>query len=102
MAVIDQVRSEINASINTLIRRHGSTADPAEKAAIEQAIGDLTDELTLLNQAALLEGASSIGNATTILERAVAAARLGPFNGYLSALEKHLTRLNLLAGKAHA
>jgi lysozyme family protein len=102
MAVIDQVRNEINASINTLARRFGSTADPAEKAVIGKAIGDLNDELTLLNQAALLQAASSLAGATEILERAVAAARLGPFDGYLAALEAHLTRFNVLSGRAHA
>jgi lysozyme family protein len=101
MAVIDQVRSEINAAINTLTRRHGSTADAAEKAAIVQAIGELNDELTLLNQASLLQAASSLASASAVLEHAVAAARLGPFDGYLAALESHLTKFNLLSGKAH-
>ncbi len=102
MSVIDQARSEINASINTLTRRHGSTADSAEKDAIVQAIGELNDELTLLNHAALLQAASSLASATATLEHAVAAAKLGPFDGYLAALESHLTRLNTLSGKAHA
>ena len=102
MAVIDQLRSEINASINTLMRRHGSTADTDEKAEIVRAIGELNDELTVLNHAALLQAANSIANATAALEHAVAAAKLGPFDGYLSALESHLTRLNVLSGKAHS
>ena len=101
MAVIDQVRSEIRASINTLGRRFGSTADEAERKAIGDAIDDLNDELTLLNQASLLQAASSVASATAILEKAVAAVKLGPFDGYLAALESHLTRLNVLSGKAH-
>jgi lysozyme family protein len=102
MKLIDQVRAEINASIETLVRRHGSSADAAEKAVILRTIEDLNGELSLLNQAALLQVASSIASATEALERAVAAARLGPFDGYLAALEGHLTKLNQLSGKAHA
>jgi lysozyme family protein len=101
MKVIDQVRAEINAAIETLARRHASTADAAEKPAILATIEDLNGELALLNQAALLQAASSIASATAALERAVAAARLGPFDGYLAAIEGHLTQLNRLSGKAH-
>jgi lysozyme family protein len=101
MAVIDDARREINAAINTLTRRHASTADNAEKGAIVSAIGELNDELTLLNQAALLQVASSVASATATLESAVAAARLGPFDGYLAALESHIKKLSLLSGKAH-
>ncbi len=102
MKIADQLRSSINAAIGTLVRRHGSSADDAERPVILVAIEELNAELTLLNQAALLQVASSIASATDILERAVAAARLGPFDGYLQALESHLTQLNRLSGKAHA
>ena len=101
MAAIDQARGEIKAAIATLRRRHGSTADAAEQAAIADAVQELDDQLSLLNQAALLEVASSVASASTTLEKAVAAARLGPFDGYLAALEGHLTRLNKLSGKVH-
>jgi lysozyme family protein len=97
----DQTRREIRGAIATLGRRHDSTADAAEKAAIITAINELEGELSLLNQAALLQAANSIANASATLERAVAAARLGPFDGYLAALESHLTNLNKLAGKVH-
>ena len=102
MSVIDQAKSEVKAAINTLMRRHGSTADAAEKAAIVRAIGELNDQLKLLNKADLLRAASSLGIATATLESAVAAARLGPFDGYLAALESHLTQFNVMSGKAHA
>jgi len=101
MATIDQARGEIKAAIATLRRRHGSTADAAEKATIADAVQELDDQLSLLNQAALLEVANSVAAATTTLEKAVGAARLGPFDGYLAALEGHLTKLNKLAGKVH-
>jgi lysozyme family protein len=101
MATNDQVRREIDGAIETLVRRHASSADNAEKRVIVEAIEELNGELSLLNQAALLEAASSIASATATLERAVAAARLGPFDGYLAAIESHLTRLNRLSGKIH-
>jgi lysozyme family protein len=102
MATNDQVRSEIEGAIATLVRRHGSTSDEDEKRSILEAIEELNGEVTLLNQAALLQAASSIATATEVLERAVGAARLGPFDGYLSAIESHLTKLNKLSGKIHA
>lgn len=102
MATNDQVRGEIEGAIATLVRRHASTSDDDEKRAILEAIEELNGELTLLNQAALLQAASSIASATEVLERAVAAARLGPFDGYLAAIESHLTKLNKLSGKIHA
>jgi len=102
MKVIDQARAEIDAAIETLMRRHGSSADDAEKRVILGIIDELNGELAVLNQAALLQAATSIASATEALERAVAAARLGPFDGYLAAIESHLTRLNRLSGAAHA
>lgn len=102
MKLIDQIRAAINAAIDTLTRRHNNSADPAEKEVIARTIDDLISELSVLNQAALLEAANALANATEMLERAVAAARLGPFDGYLAAMESHLTQLNRLSGKAHA
>lgn len=101
MKLIDQTRAAINAAIETLTRRHNSSADPAEKLVITDAIDDLIGELSVLNQMALLAAAGAIASATEVLERAVAAARLGPFDGYLAAMESHLTQLNRLSGKAH-
>jgi lysozyme family protein len=102
MKLIDRIRAAINAAIETLTRRHNSSADPAEKQVIAEAIDDLIGEIAALNQAALLEAANSIASATEVLERAVAAAKLGPFDGYLAAMESHLTQLNRLSGTAHA
>src|SRR6476469_189650 len=102
MATIDDVKRELNASIITLMRRRDSTADPAEKATIVDAIADLNGQLRMLNQAAVLQDAHSAADATTILERAVAAAKLGPFDGYHAALEAHLKNFSVLAGKTLA
>src|SRR5688572_3622298 len=102
MKVIEQIRDEIDTAVETLERRHGSSADEAEKAVILRTIEELKDEIPLLNDAVPLQAADSIANVTESLERAVAAVRHGPFDGYLAALESHFTRLNRLSAKVHA
>jgi len=102
MKIIDRIRAAINAAIETLTRRYNSSADLAEKQAIAEAIDDLIGEISVLNQAALLDAANRDASATEVLERAVAAAKLGPFDGYLAAMESHLNQLNRLSGTAHA
>lgn len=102
MKLIDRIRAALNAAIETLTRRHNSSADPAEKQVISEAIDELIGEIAVLNQSALLAAANSIASAAEVLERAVAAARLGPFDGYLAAMESHLNQLNRLSGAAHA
>jgi lysozyme family protein len=99
---VQQLRQEINRAIATLRRRHASTTDQAEKKEILNAIKALTRMLPLLNQAALLDAANVLAAATETLEQAVAAARTGPFDGYLAALEGHLSNLFTLSGAMHA
>ena len=101
MSLIDDLRREVNAAIDTLGRRFGSTTDEEEKRVILERIDALNGELSILNQAALLDAAASLATVTAELEKAVAAARLGPFDGYLTAIERHLMRLNQLSGKLH-
>jgi lysozyme family protein len=101
MSLIDDLRREVNAAIDTLGRRFASTTDAEEKRVILERIDVLNGELSILNQAALLDAAASLATVTAELEKAVAAARLGPFDGYLTAIEKHLMRLNQLSGKFH-
>jgi lysozyme family protein len=98
----DVIRRESAAIFETLLRRLASSADEAEKQVIRTTVEELNGELSRLEQTGLLQAASSIATATAALERAVAAARVGPFDGYLAALEAHLTRLNRLSGKLHA
>jgi lysozyme family protein len=102
MRAIDRLRLEIKAAIATLIRRKGSTTDEGERRVIGKSAEDLTGQMTLLNQAALLDAANSVADATATLEKAVAAAKLGPFDGYLAALEGHFTRVNQIAGELHS
>ena len=102
MRLNDHLRLEINAAIDTLGRRSDSTIDEAEKRAIFERCDALKSELSSLDQADLLDAAGSLANVMVELEKAVAAVRLGPFDGYLTAIEKHLARLNQLSGKLHA
>jgi lysozyme family protein len=102
MALKDQVRNEIRESMRTLKRRLGSSPDAAEKTVIRQAIDELDDLAGNLGRASALQLADAIASAIESMLSAVGAVKMGPFNGYLSALEAHLTRLNLLVGKVHA
>jgi hypothetical protein len=74
----------------TLRRRYANTADEAEKSTIMELIADLGKKLMLLDQAALLDAADMLADASAELEKAIAAAKTGPFDGYLAAMEEHL------------
>ena len=100
MKIINPVRTEIKAAIKTLTRRGSSSADPKEKQAIAAIVDELNGELSALKRATLLQAATCIANATEALEHAVAVAKQGPFDGYLTAIEGHLVRLNRLSGTA--
>ena len=102
MKIINPVKTEIKAAIKTLARRGSSSADPKEKQAIAAIVDELNGELSALKRATLLQAATCIANATEALEHAVAVAKQGPFDGYLTAIEGHLVRLNRLSGAAHA
>lgn len=102
MYVIEELRHELSRAINTLRRRHANTTDADERKAIRGSIEALNRKIAMLDQAQLLDAAATLTLATQDLERSVAAARLGPFDGYLSALETHIDRLNQLSGAMHA
>ena len=102
MKLVDDVGREVEAALDTLRRRLASTIDDEEKRALLERIDALGGELAILRRAAPLDAVGSLATATAELDNAVAAARLGPFNGYLAAIEKHLARLNQLSGKIHA
>lgn len=102
MNLVDAVRREVAAAIGTLGRRSTGTTDDEEKRTIATCLEALGTELALLERATLLEAAGSLATVTAELERAVAATRVGPFDGYLSAIERHLVRLNRLSAQIHA
>jgi len=101
MNLTEQLRYELSRTINTLRRRYANTSDAAEKKTIKGTIQALNRKIAVLNQAALLDAANTLSAATEDLERVVAAARTGPFDGYLAALEGHLANLYRLSGAIH-
>jgi lysozyme family protein len=102
MNLVEQLRVEVSRSMNTLRRRFANTVDRAEKRVIVEVIDSLNRKLRALDRAELLEAASTLGDASEDLEKAIAGARAGPFDGYLAALEEHLRALNVLSGEMHA
>jgi lysozyme family protein len=102
MNLVDAVRREVAAAIGTLGRRVTGTTDDQEKRALAACIEALRAASQLSERATLLDAADSLATAAVELEKAVAATRVGPFDGYLSAIERHLTRLNRLSGQIHA
>jgi len=102
MNLAEQLRDEASRSIHTLRRRYANTADAAEKQTIQKLITALGKKLARLEQAALLGAANILADTGTVLEKAVAAAKTGPFDGYLAAMEAHLQNLYTLSGAMHA
>src|SRR5688500_12648785 len=102
MRIINPGKTETKAATETLARRGGRSADAQEKQVSAAIVDGLNGELAALKRAPLLQAATCIANATEALEHAVAVAKQGPFDGYLTAIEGHLVRLNRLSGTAHA
>jgi lysozyme family protein len=101
MNLTEQLRCEVSQSIHTLRRRSANTADAAERKALKKLIAALGQKLALLDQATLLGAAGILADSGVELEKAVAAAKSGPFDGYLAALEAHLQNLYTLSGGMH-
>jgi lysozyme family protein len=102
MNLIEELRYEISRTINTLRLRYANSADSAERKTILDSIGELNGKLSILNQASLLQAADVLADATEDVTAVIAAARMGPFDGYLAAIEEHLNRLYSLSGEMHA
>jgi lysozyme family protein len=102
MNLNEELRVEISRTINTLRRRYANTADAEEEKVILKTIDGLNAKLSVLNRASLLAAAQVLTDATEAVEGVIAAARKGPFDGYLGMIEDHLNRLYRLSGEMHA
>jgi lysozyme family protein len=102
MNLVEAVRRELAATIDTLGRRLVATTDGEEKRAIARCVDVFRHELSHLEGATPLDAAAAVATGPVELETAVAAARFAPFDGYLAALEKHFARFNQLSGRIHA
>ncbi len=95
-------QSELVAAIGVLVKRRGNCTDPAEKAAINEAIDKLNGNLQDLDQADLLNAAQAVTAASDALEKVVASAKLGPFDTYLASIQGVMNRLQDVVGQMHA
>jgi lysozyme family protein len=102
MNFAEQLRDEVSRSIHTLRRRYANTVDAAEKQTISKLIAALGKKLEGLEQATLLGAVDGLADAGALMVKAVAAARTGPFDGFLAAMESHLQNLYTLSGAMHA
>lgn len=94
-------KGDIVAAIGVLMKRRATTTDPAEKDVISAAIDKLNGDLQALNQAKLLQAAQIVASATDELEKVVGAARLGPFDTFLSDIQDAMRRLQAQQGQLH-
>ena len=101
MNLTAQLSDEISRSILTLRRRNANTADATERKTVKRVVAALEKKLARLEEAPLLTAADILTDAVPELETAVGAARSGPFDGYLSAMEAHLNCLYMLSGGMH-
>lgn len=94
-------QGEIVAAIGLLVKRRGTTTDPNEKDVISAAIDKLNGDLQDLDQTELLQAAQIVASATDELEKVVGAARLGPFDTFLSDIQDAMHRLQAQQGQMH-
>jgi lysozyme family protein len=93
MSFPNEARGRLTEARNVLIDRRRQTNEAKERAAIDDAIAVLNENLGFINQAALLDAAAAVVDATNALEAVVRSARLGPFDLHLKALEGVLEKI---------
>jgi lysozyme family protein len=98
MSFPNEARGRLTEARNILIDRRLATNDPKERAAITEAIRELNENLGLLTQAALLDAATMVVDATKALEAVVRSSRLAPFDLHLKALEETIKKTGDLLG----
>ena len=97
MALNIPARGQIVKALAILTRRRASTTDPAEEAAIEEAIAALNGQLQDLNQAELLQVTQIAAAAVAELEKVVASARTGAFDTYVAEVQDVIAELRARA-----
>lgn len=96
-----ELQYELARAVSTLRRRHASCSDASERKVLTRVIARLNKLLAALDRAPMLSAAEALADSIEKLERAVAAVKHGPFDGYLAALEAHLSSLAALSGAMH-
>src|SRR5678815_2653427 len=96
MSFANEARGRLTKAQNVLMARWPHTSDNKEQDAIDHALTVLIETRGLLNQAALLEAAAVVVDATRALEAVVRSARLAPFDDYMRKLEGALEEIGEL------
>ena len=101
--------NETRAASDSLLRalralgdRHRATTDAAERAEIEKAMDVVELAFRRLLTADLLNAAEQVSQAASALEKAIAAARQGPFDRYLVEIGEVLAGLEAARGTFHS
>jgi lysozyme family protein len=94
MSFPNEARGRLTEARNVLIDRRRQTNNAEERSAIDDAIRELNENLGLINQAALLDAATIVVDATRALEAVVRSARLGPFDLHVKALERTIEKIS--------
>ncbi len=96
MSLTNEARSRITAARNVLMVRRRQTDNANEQAAINDAINELNDLLGVINQAALLDAAEYVLDATTALANVLDSAQLDPLDAYVADVEGILSDMMTL------
>jgi lysozyme family protein len=93
MSFANEARGRLTEARNVLIDRRRQANDAKERAAIDDAIRELNENLGFINQAALLDAATIVVDATKALEAVVRSARLSPFDFDMKDLERTIEKI---------
>jgi lysozyme family protein len=93
MSFSNEARGRLTDARNMLIDRRSQTNDPKERAAIDDAIKEINENVGILNQLALLAAATIVVDATKALEAVVRSARLAPFDLHAKDLEGTIEKI---------
>ena len=96
-----QLQYELTCALATLRRRRASSGEIQEQKVLTRTIARLNKDIAALENAAPLATAEVLSDAIDRLEAAVGAARHGPFDGYLGAIEGHLASLSAFSETLH-
>jgi lysozyme family protein len=96
-----KLRSTLRAAANTLRRRAAVTPDARERRTLGTLAARLARSAGGRRALTPLEVGTNAADVVQTLERAVAAARIGPFGGHLTAVQRHLRALHRLSGAIH-
>jgi lysozyme family protein len=102
MLEVQMARGAMFDALKAMADRFEATPDAAERTVITDSMDRLNGLIGQLALEDLLQSANAVADATTAVQSAVAAAKKGPFSGYLTALERIMGQLDDSIGAIHA